>query len=178
MCARCQAQNRQARRFQPGRAPMNPPVQPPRNPDITFEPLGANAPVPVPAQVDTLAADLAAFAQDERNGAAFYQYLADMASSEWDRDLLLELSENSFARSESAAALVREGGGSCETNKYTVTENIRYGDGVTMAVRQESRTIESLAVLLERAEESRQMRGVQALLARKMGDYGKLQLLR
>jgi len=185
MCARCQAQNRQGRRFQPQNAfqtqqmpaYMSMHSSQVKNPDITFEPLDASSSAQV-QPVSPYAAALAELAQDERNGAVFYSYLADAASSEWDRELLLELSENSLARSENAAALVRESGGSCETKVNVVTEHIRYGDGVVIAVRQESRLIDGLAALLEQTGEDRTARGVQVLLARKISDYGKLQLLR
>ena len=170
-----QAQNQQMQNQQMQR-------QQTQNPDIAFEPLSANANTTSPAAMSVqqlaaadVTAALAELAQDERNGAAFYAYLAEMASNEWDRDLLLELSENSLTRSENAATLTRESGGACEIHDVSVTENIRYGDGVAIAVRQESRLIDGLAALMEKAGETR---GIQVLLARKISDYGKLQLLR
>ena len=171
-----------------GQSPQrqNPPTQ---NPDITFEPLYGNEENVLPQGVapsaaamerpDVLASRLAAFAQDERNGAEFYRELAGMAGSEWDRSLLEELSDNSLSRSATAATIVRESGGLCEIRAKAAGDGkLRYGDGVAMAVRQESRTIDELAAMLEMTEDARRAREINALLARKMGDFGKLLLLR
>ena len=175
------------------------------DPNITFEPLQTPmhgfAPTPqnvpmqstMPQNMPTqnampqnmsvqnpaLAAKLAALAQDERNGAAFYLAMAGIASSEWDRNLLEELSENSRARSTTAAGLARDCGDMSETTASTaVPPNLRYGDGVALAVRQESRTIDNLALLLAQTEDPFRAHAVNALLARKMSDFGKLLLLR
>jgi len=155
---------------------------PPHDPNVTFEPIGA-APFPAPAQAaapNPLPERLAAFAQDERNGAEFYKRLADMAGSEWDMGLLEELSENCLARSERAAALVRsQSGQPFDTEaRGTGEAKLRYGDGVALAIRQESRTIDDLAMLLETMEDTKLSRTVHVMLARKMADYGKLLLLR
>ena len=154
---------------------------------ITFEPVnpaGTPPGIPAPATPLNIPATafiqgLAAFAQDERNGAAFYKRLSNAASSDWDSALLAELADNCLTRSARAAELVRAHSATpFDTEPRETRGDMRYGDGVVLAVQTESRCIDALAALLEQAEDERVARAVHGLLARKMGDYGKLLLLR
>ena len=144
---------------------------------VTFEPYDPSNPSGAPHT--QTAAHLAEFAQDERNGAAFYAHLSGLAHNERARTLLDELRENSLARSQSALELAR---GQDDTVQEPVAraidQSFHYTDGIAWAIEQEGHTISRLAELYEQEENDRCGRGIHSLLAKKMGDLGKLLLLR
>ena len=167
-----------------------------QNPDITFEQLGGteyeelrqnitnlektpevSSPDFFPKRAD-IAQTLHRFAQNERNGAAFYSHLHELSREEKNKEMLRKMSDdakkNSVVHFELCRKLLPE---AAELREPRIDRTAGFENGLRMAVREESLSLRELCELFEIMTDPEDMKKIHILVHKKISDIQGLYAL-
>lgn len=118
---------------------------------------------------------LARHIQDERNGTVFYGYLAGIARDDKKRSLLAEIIEGTKKNRNAFNEIYKSFSGAVyEIHETQVEASASFAAGVRQAVTEESMALHELADLYEKLEGAQNLKTLNAVIIRKIGDIGVL----
>lgn len=125
-----------------------------------------------------LSEELAVFIQNERNSALFYKYLNGICGNLKYKKIFDEMAEEcENAKNEYIKIRERFSGESFSAKDSRINDRISFGDGIMLAVEEESRSVVRLAGFYEKVSGREEKEKVSALLHKKNARLAYLNLI-
>ncbi len=119
------------------------------------------------------------FAQNERNGALFYQHLARIAPYDTYYNMLEGISKGCSKRKNSFHAMHQavSSEGNWEPEESKINNRVRFREGLRLAITEESQMLKELAASLDETQDHATEKKFTRHIAEKMSDLHLLQMM-